>query len=138
MADDTTSGGTFRIEADLSPITDALRTLEILSQSFGSQLTGALKSAVIHGRDLDDVLRSIGSNLSGMALNRGLRPLQILTNGLFDDLFSGLGPLMPFAKGGVVSSPHPLKGGSGPTSRAFTTCCSRSRFRSAQPADRNG
>jgi phage-related minor tail protein len=115
MADDTTSGGTFRIEADLSPITDALRTLEILSQSFGSQLTGALKSAVIHGRDLDDVLRSIGSNLSGMALNRGLRPLQILTNGLFDDLFSGLGPLMPFAKGGVVSSPgyFPTAGGLG-------------------------
>ena len=111
MADDTTSGGTFRIEADLSPITDALRTLEILSQSFGSQLTGALKSAVIHGRDLDDVLRSIGSNLSGMALNRGLRPLQILTNGLFDDLFSGLGPLMPFAKGGVPGHVVPFAAG---------------------------
>ncbi len=40
------------IEADTAPLRGALRELEQLSQSFGAQLTGALKSAAVGGRDL--------------------------------------------------------------------------------------
>ena len=35
------------------------------------QLTGALRSAAVSGKDLDDVLRRIGLNLAGLALDRG-------------------------------------------------------------------
>ena len=84
----------------LRPMTDALKTLEQLSKSFGAQLTFSLKSAVVHGRELEDVLRSLGTNLAGMALSQGLAPLQALTGSLFSKLFSGLSGILPFAKGG--------------------------------------
>ncbi|MBO6719155.1 MAG: phage tail tape measure protein [Rhizobiaceae bacterium] len=110
---------TFEIVADTGPFEDSLRHLKDLSGSFGSQLTGALKSAAVSGRSLDDVLRRIGLNLAGMALNRGLQPLQSLAGSLLSSLFGGLtgfakGGIVPFASGGVVSSPtyFPMAGGS--------------------------
>ena len=38
------------IHADTAPFADALSNLEGLAQGFGSQLTGALKSAATSGR----------------------------------------------------------------------------------------
>ena len=52
------------IYADTEPFVSALENLERLSQSFGSQLTGAFKSAAISGKSLDDVLRRIGVGVS--------------------------------------------------------------------------
>jgi phage-related minor tail protein len=111
------------IRADTAPFEDALQNLKGLSESFGSQLTGALKGAAVSGRSLDDVLRRIGLNLAGMALEQGLRPLQGLTSSLFSGLFSGIGGLfgfakggvVPFASGGIVSAPtyFPMGGGVG-------------------------
>lgn len=87
------------IEADTEPFLTALDDLQKLSAGFGAQLTGALRGAVVGGKDLDTVLRRIAVNLSGMALSQGLQPLQ----GLLGSLFSGLtGGVLPFAKGGVV------------------------------------
>jgi phage-related minor tail protein len=94
------------IIADTTPFETALDHLATLSGNFGAQLTGALKSAAISGKALDDILRKIGLNLAGMALQQGLQPLQSLTNSFFAGLFGG-GRLMPFAKGGVV----PFAGG---------------------------
>lgn len=108
MAEDVTVS----IQADTAPFQAALQNLEKLSSSFGAQLTGALKSAVISGRELDDVLRRLGLNLAGMALEQGLKPLQSLVGSL---LSSVVGAVMPFAKGGVVSAPtyFPMQGGMG-------------------------
>ncbi len=102
---------TVRIDADTQPFEDALRNLEKLSASFGTQLTGALKSATVSGRDLDDILRRIGLNLAGLALEQGLQPLRSLTGSLFSNLLGGLAGLMPFAKGGTPGHVVPFAAG---------------------------
>lgn len=93
---------TVAIEADTAPFESALDNLRDLSSRFGTELTGALKSAAVSGRSLDDILRRIGLNLAGMALRQGLKPLQSLGNSLFSSVLGGLGNALPFAKGGVV------------------------------------
>ena len=90
------------IIADTTPFETALANLGSLSENFGTQLTGALKSAAVSGKSLDDVLRRIGLNLAGMALEQGLKPLQGLVGSMFSGLLGGLGNVLPFAKGGVV------------------------------------
>jgi len=111
---------TVSIRADTAPFESALANLEKLSESFGSQIAGALKSAAVSGREFDDVLRRIGLNLAGMALEQGLKPLQSLAGSLFSSLLGGLlpfakGGVVPFASGGVVSAPtyFPVAGGVG-------------------------
>lgn len=97
-----------KLTADTKPFEDDLKNLQDLAAGFGSQLTGALKAAAVSGRSLDDVLRRIGLSLAGMALSRGLQPLQALAGGLFSSLLGGAfakGGVVPFASGGVVSSP---------------------------------
>ena len=93
---------TVAIRADVAPFQMALANLEKLSDSFGANLTGAMKQAVVGGRELDDVLRKLALNLAGMALSQGLKPLQSLMGSLFSGLLGGLGGAVPFAKGGVV------------------------------------
>ena len=90
------------IVADTAPFETALENLTTLCATFGTQLTGALKSAAVSGKSLDDILRKIGLNLAGMALEQGLRPLQMLGNQLLGGLIGGIGGILPFAKGGVV------------------------------------
>lgn len=102
---------TVRIDADTQPFEDALRNLEKLSASFGSQLTGALKGAALGGKDLEDVLRRIGLNLAGLALEQGLKPLQSLAGSFFSNLLGGLSGLTPFAKGGVPGHVVPFASG---------------------------
>ncbi len=98
MADDMT----VTIGADTAPFAAALSNLGKLSESFGAQLSGAMKSAVVSGKALDDVLRRLALSLAGMALDQGLAPLKSLASTLFSSLVQGLGNAMPFAKGGVV------------------------------------
>jgi hypothetical protein len=88
-----------RIEADTRPFAEALGELERLSDAFGSQLTGALRDAVVGGRSLDDVLRRVGMNLASMALGEGLRPLSGMFSQFVGSLLGGLGGALPFAKG---------------------------------------
>jgi phage-related minor tail protein len=99
------------IEADTAPFMAALENLQGLSDRFGSQLTGALRGAAVSGRELDDVLRRIGLNLAGMALDQGLKPLQNLAGSLFSNLLGGLSGALPFAKGGVPGRIAPFAGG---------------------------
>ncbi|PSJ61338.1 phage tail tape measure protein [Pseudaminobacter soli (ex Li et al. 2025)] len=102
---------TVSINADTAPFQAALENLEKMSDRFGAQLTGALKGAVVRGRELDDVLRRIGLNLAGMALEQGLKPLQSLTSSLFSSLLGGLTGILPFAKGGVPGHVVPFASG---------------------------
>lgn len=99
------------VRADTAPFEAALADLGKLSESFGTQMTGALKGAVISGREFDDVLRRIGLNLAGMALKQGLQPLQSLAGSLFSGLVGGLAGILPFAKGGVPGHVVPFAGG---------------------------
>jgi len=102
---------TVRIDADISSFQNALENLEKLSDRFGSQLTGALKSAAVSGRDLDDILRRVGLNLAGLALEQGLKPLQGLAGSLFSGILGGLSGIVPFARGGVPGHAVPFAAG---------------------------
>jgi phage-related minor tail protein len=100
---------TVRIGADTSVLERSLRQMELDADRFASTLTQGLKSAVISGNSLEDVLRSIGRQLAGNALSIGLKPFENLLGSAIGSLFGGL---IPFAKGGtpglgsgVVSSP---------------------------------
>ncbi|MGN6303777.1 MAG: phage tail tape measure protein [Mesorhizobium sp.] len=99
------------VRADTSPFEAALADLGKLSESFGTQMAGALKGAVVNGREFDDVLRRIGLNLAGLALKQGLQPLQSLAGSLFSGLIGGLSGILPFAKGGVPGHVVPFAGG---------------------------
>jgi phage-related minor tail protein len=103
MAEDAS----FQIVADTEPLKRSLETLQDMSQRFGAQLTSALRSAVVDGRELDAVLRQVALSLAGMALQRGLQPLQNLAGGLFSNIFGAMAGAVPFASGGVV----PFAGG---------------------------
>ncbi|MBW3098667.1 phage tail tape measure protein [Pseudohoeflea coraliihabitans] len=113
MADDESRWPDYDLEA----VERGLGELEARADRFGAAITSALKSAIIEGRTLDDVLKSLGRTMSGIALDAGLAPLKDLvsqaasgltanlTSGLTSSLTSGLGRIMPFAEGGV---PGPL------------------------------
>lgn len=99
------------IKADTKPFEAALANLETLAGGFGSQLTGALRSAATSGRSLDDVLRRIGLNLAGMALRQGLAPLQSLASSFFSGAVGAIGKAVGFAKGGVPGRLTPFADG---------------------------
>lgn len=99
---------TVSIEADSAPFEATMRQLEGLSRNFGAQLTSGLKSAVAGGKELDDILRRIGLNLAGMALDRALQPLENLAGSFFSSLLGGLTGLTPFARGGIPSASAPI------------------------------
>ncbi|KAB2697967.1 phage tail tape measure protein [Brucella haematophila] len=110
MTDETV---TVSVDADTSAFDRALTDLEKRSSSFGRSLTSALKGAITSGQGLEDVLRSLAGSLAGSALSAGLQPLQSLASSAIGGLTSGISSIMPFAKGGVVSSPTYFGMGSG-------------------------
>jgi lambda family phage tail tape measure protein len=96
--------------------------LSKLADSFGQKLVTGLAGAVVHGRKLSDVMRSIGLSLANQALSQALRPLGNIVGGLFGQLFANAngnvlsqGRIVPFANGGVINSPllFPMRGGTG-------------------------
>ncbi|WP_027485969.1 phage tail tape measure protein [Allorhizobium undicola] len=113
MADDETLS--LALNLDTSAAASALADLEGRSKSFGTALTSALKSATVGGSDLETVLKSLASNLAGIALNSGLQPLQSALSSLAgsatSSLSSGLSSLFAFEKGGVPGSITPFANG---------------------------
>ena len=85
--------------------------------AFGGALSGALKSATVDGRNLDDVLRTLGNRMVGIALDAGVKPLEQLISNTITGLSGQPGPgaavrkwrvpgrVTPFADGGVVVGP---------------------------------
>lgn len=96
--------GTVALKVDTDAFEDSLKDLEKLAARFGTQMLGALRSATVGGRELEDVLRGVGLKLADMALAQGLAPLGKLIPGA-PALLQGLTGLTPFASGGVVSGP---------------------------------
>ncbi|WP_029619252.1 phage tail tape measure protein [Pseudorhizobium marinum] len=105
--DDISFAGTLGEAEQLAVV---MADLEARSQRFGAALTGALRSAAVGGRGLEDVLRGLGSRLSDIALSAGLKPLE---NALGKAIGGMVGSVVPFAEGGVVRSPSffPMGGG---------------------------
>ena len=99
-----------------------MQDLSKLADSFGSKLVGAFAGAIIHGRNLSDVMKGLVLSLSQSALSAALKPLGNLVGGMFGNLFAhsrgnviSNGQVTPFASGGIVNSPvlFPMRGGTG-------------------------
>ncbi|MEM0899599.1 MAG: phage tail tape measure protein [Pseudomonadota bacterium] len=99
------------ITADTTAFSDALDQLEKRASKFGDTLSGSLKSAISSGRSLEDVLRGLASSMASSLFDAGTQPLTSMLNNVGSSIFSSLGSVMPFAKGGlfqagsVVSAP---------------------------------
>ncbi len=102
---------TFGLSLDASAAIGVLDDLERRSQGFGAALTGALKSATLGGKGLEDTLKAVGERLAGVALSAGLKPLDTLVSSLTAGLANGLGSLFAFADGGVPGRVTPFAAG---------------------------
>lgn len=110
--------GAEEFAASLALETRRLRTelteLNRVSESFGRTITNAFAGAISGGRKLSDVLRSLVASLSRQTLSAALRPLGNAIGGQLASLLSP-GRIVPFAAGGIVSSPtlFGMRGGLG-------------------------
>ncbi|MGQ2970576.1 MAG: phage tail tape measure protein [Allorhizobium sp.] len=134
MNDDDTLA--LSVDLDGTQALAVLDDLESRSASFGRALTSALRGATTGGKGLEEVLRSVGSRLTDIALSAGLKPLEGLLGDAAESLIGGLsagfdkvsgagatayvkggvpGRVVPFADGGVVAAPtyFPMSGGTG-------------------------
>ena len=107
---------------DLAHTAAELRTqmedLSNLADTFSTKLVTGLASAVVHGKSLSDIMKSMVLSLSQTALTAALKPLSGLIGSLFanakGNVFAG-GNMVPFADGGIVNSPtlFAMNGGTG-------------------------
>lgn len=138
---DTGSGGVFseNMTASIEATREAMLDLENVAERFGNTVTGVFSRAVVNGKQFDDVVRSLGTRLTQLALQAALKPLEsLVTSSLGGFLDKGIGALTsslsgnllsasangnvvaggavrPFASGGVIAAPtyFPLGRGTG-------------------------
>lgn len=139
-------GSTSGLARELAEAAAAMRGMDreaqALSRSLGTSLGRAFDKAVFGGKALGDVLRGLGRDVAGKALDAALRPIQgaigsgissavgALAGGIGTSVGSLLGfsrggafaggralsgSVKAFARGGVVSGPtlFPMRGGAG-------------------------
>jgi phage-related minor tail protein len=108
------AGGSDALAGSMRGIEDRTRGLTGSANGFARAITGAFAQGATGAKSFDSTLKSLGLRLSSLSLNLALKPLtNSLTKGL-EQVFSGLagslsgsgiGPVQPFAKGGVIASP---------------------------------
>lgn len=112
--DDQIETWTVIVDADTTALQKELGATARLGRQFSSALSNAFEGIALKGKGLGDVLRSLALDLSRVAFKAAFKPLEQGFGNLFAGLFSGgLGsggaaaaPLpVPFAHGGVISSP---------------------------------
>ena len=94
-------------EFDSDEMADALDALERSAARFGSAISDALKGASVEGRAFDDVLRTLGQRLAGMALDTALKPLENAFGGLLSGLTGALAGTLGSALSGSGQGPAP-------------------------------
>lgn len=104
-------GISVRVDADTSSFDQAIKDSERLARGLGVSLTRAFGDAVIRGKDFGEVMRSLGMRISSLAINAAFKPIEQGIAGMFQGAF-GAGAMgaqpantIPFAKGGVISTP---------------------------------
>jgi phage-related minor tail protein len=133
---ETTLGGTVGMvstfEAELSKMQESLlftgREVNSLANGFSSGLSRAFGDLVFGGTRLDAALRGLAQSMTKTVFNTAMKPVSNAIGGLLaggmNSLFSGAfasggafvnGRVMPFAQGGIVSSPTAfgMRGGTG-------------------------
>lgn len=106
------------------------REVNTLSSNIGHGLRRAFDGLIFDGMKLSDALKRVAQSMADSVYNIALQPIQNAVGGAIssgvNNLLSGLFPfekgssfsqgrVMPFARGGVVSSPtmFPMRGGRG-------------------------
>lgn len=114
MAEDSFSVPFAETLSDSEALARSLTELEARSSRFGTALSGALKSASLSGKSLEDVLQGLGNRLTDIALSAALKPLEGVVSSAASSLVGSLGSVTAFADGGVVQSPSffPMGGSS--------------------------
>lgn len=113
-------------ERALRSVSTELRRATREGRDFGNALGNAFEGIALKGRSLSDTLRKLALDISRMALDRAVKTITGAVSGGLGHLLGGVipsangnaisdGRVLPFAKGGVVSSPvlFPLRGGAG-------------------------
>ena len=94
-----------------------MRDINRSAAQFGRALSDAFTQGVTGSRSLDDVLKSLYTRLSDIALRLAFKPVEnVLTAGFAGLLGGGANvPVQPFAAGGVIGTPtyFPLRSGGG-------------------------
>lgn len=101
-----------------------LEAADRVGRRFASSLVSAFEGLAFKGKNLGDVVRSLAMNLSQTVLKSAFAPLERGIGALFSGALTGAtgfahggvfqrGGVVPFASGGVISSPiaFPLSGG---------------------------
>ena len=121
---DTFETGAQSIRTSTLEMQRSIEDLDRVGRRFSTTMARAFSDIALKGKGLNDVLRSLALSLSQVALKAALRPLTDSIGGLFSGLVSGglrfaKGGVfdqrlpVPFAAGGVISSPvaFPLANG---------------------------
>ncbi len=101
---DPTTGST----QTLQDVSTSLDAINVSADRVAASLTGAFSKAVTSGKAFDATLQGVLGNLSKMALNMAIPPLQQGLSALTSAAFGGGGGALritPFAQGGVVAQP---------------------------------
>ncbi|OUD10701.1 phage tail protein [Marivivens niveibacter] len=132
LSDTTSMASAFEAQLRLtrSTLSDTARDLGKLETGFSSGLRKAFDGLAFNGMKLSDALTSLAQSMSNTVYNAAMKPVTdqlgtLMADGL-NALVSGSVPfanggafsqgrVMPFAKGGVVSSPvtFPMRGATG-------------------------
>jgi lambda family phage tail tape measure protein len=103
---------TSQLSQSAAELRSEMEELSTLADSFGTKLVTGLATAVVHGKSLSDIFKSIAQTLTQSALSSALKPLGNSIGSLFSGLFANAkgnafdgGRLLPFADGGIVGSP---------------------------------
>ena len=112
------------IEGDPSSFEKSLLDSQRLANQFSANFVTQLEALALRGKSLSDVFKSLALSLSQSVLKQAFAPLQQAFTGSLSSLLGGLlkfsnggvlkaGTPVPFASGGVISSPisFPLSGG---------------------------
>lgn len=129
-----TAGMVSSFEAELTKMQDSLvftgREVNSLANGFSGGLRRAFDDVVFDGAKLSDALRGLAKSMTDTVFNTAMKPVTgaiggLLANGLNQVLGKGLGfakggaftqgQVMPFAQGGIVTSPTAfgMRGGTG-------------------------
>jgi len=129
-----TTGMVTAFEGELAGLRASLaftgREVNQLSAGLGGGLRRAFDGLVFDGKSLQDTLRNLGQSMVGTLYGVAMKPVQNALGGFLAEGINGLlggmslfakggafsqGRVMPFAKGGVVSSPvsFPMRGATG-------------------------
>ncbi|MEO1399543.1 MAG: phage tail tape measure protein [Pseudomonadota bacterium] len=120
--DDLSSEIIIPVKADTAAFSSAMTDLARQSNRFGAAFTSTMTRAIRDGKSFEDTLKGLALQLSNMALSSGLKPLQNLIGSAAQSAVAGLtsaftgggAGVVPFAKGGVVSSPTFFSAGGTP------------------------